>query len=138
MLYPFEETEHLSIDGKQVLHEDLVHFSSIATENVNKVIEARLSGDIVTLKPVYVTEKDHEEANKIEHLTKDQIKVKLFQIMDTLPTAEGALQQEKFQKLVKNCPKSKYIEFFYEICDLQRDLVVEEDETEQFELTDSC
>ena len=56
--------------------------------------------------------------------------------MDTLPTAEGALQQEKFQKLVKNCPKSKYIEFFYEICDLQRDLVVEEDETEQFELTD--
>ena len=58
--------------------------------------------------------------------------------MDTLPTAEGALQQEKFQKLVKNCTKSKYIEFFYEICDLQRDLVVEEDETEQFELTDSC
>ena len=58
--------------------------------------------------------------------------------MDTLPTAEGALQQEKFQKLVKNCPKSKYIEFLYEICDLQRDLVVEEDETEKFELTDSC
>ena len=85
-----------------------------------------------------MTEKDYEEANKIENLTKDQIKVKLFQIMDTLPTAEGALQQEKFQKLVKNCPKSKYIEFFYEICDLQRDLVVEEDETEQFELTDSC
>ena len=85
-----------------------------------------------------MTEKDYEEANRIEHLTKDQIKVKLFQIMDTLPTAEGALQQEKFQKLVKNCPKSKYIEFFYEICDLQRDLVVEEDETEQFELTDSC
>ena len=97
MLYPFEETEHLSIDGKQLLHEDLVHFSSIATENVNKVIEARLSGDIVTLKPVYVTEKDHEEANKIEHLTKDQIKVKLFHIMDTLPTAEGALQQESFK-----------------------------------------
>ena len=85
-----------------------------------------------------MTEKDYEEANRIENLTKDQIKVKLFQIMDTLPTAEGALQQEKFQKLVKNCPKSKYIEFFYEICDLQRDLVVEEDETEQFELTDSC
>ena len=85
-----------------------------------------------------MTEKDYEEASKIENLTKDQIKVKLFQIMDTLPTAEGALQQEKFQKLVKNCPKSKYIEFFYEICDLQRDLVVEEDETEQFELTDSC
>ena len=85
-----------------------------------------------------MAEKDYEEANKIEHLTKDQIKVKLFQIMDTLPTAEGALQQEKFQKLVKNCPKSKYIEFFYEICDLQRDSVVEEDETEQFELTDSC
>ena len=58
--------------------------------------------------------------------------------MDTLPTAEGALQQEKFQKLVKNYPESKYIEFFYEICDLQQDLVVEEDETEQFELTDSC
>ena len=57
--------------------------------------------------------------------------------MDTLPTAEGALQREKFQKLVKNYPKSKYIEFFYEICDLQRDSVVEEDETEQFELTDS-
>ena len=93
---------------------------------------------IVTLKPVYVAEKDYEEANKIEHLTKDQIKVKLFQIMNTLPTAEGALQQETFQKLVKNCPKSKYIEFFYEICDLQRDLVVEENETEQFELTDSC
>ena len=85
-----------------------------------------------------MAEKDYEEANKIEHLTKDQIKVKLFQIMDTLPTAEGALQREKFQKLVKNCPKSKYIEFFYEICDLQRDLVVEENETEQFELTDSC
>ena len=85
-----------------------------------------------------MTEKDYEEANKIEHLTKDQIKVKLFQIMDTLPTAEDALQQEKFQKLVKNCPKSKYIEFFNKICDLQRDLVVEEDETEQSELTGSC
>ena len=86
-----------------------------------------------------MTEKDYEEANKIEHLiTKDQIKVKLFQIMDTLPTAEGSLQQEKFQKLVKNCPKSKYIEFFNKICDLQRDLVVEEDETEQSELTGSC
>ena len=85
-----------------------------------------------------MTEKDYEEANRIENLTKDQIKVKLFQIMDTLPTAEGALQQEKFQKLVKNCPKSKYIEFFNKICDLQRDLVVEEDETEQSELTGSC
>ena len=137
-MYPFEETEHLSIDGKQVLHEDLVHFSPIATEIAEKVIQAQLSVDIVTLKPVYVTEKDYEEANKIEHLTKDQIKIKLFQIMDTLPTAEGALQQEKFQTLVKNCPKSKYIEFLYEICDLQRDLVVEEDETAQFELTDSC
>ena len=70
LLYPFEETEHLSIDGKQVLHEDLVHFNSIVTENVNEVIEARLSGDIITLKPVYVTEKDYEEANRIEHLTK--------------------------------------------------------------------
>ena len=59
LLYPFEETEHLSIDGKQVLHEDLVHFNSIVTENVNEVIEARLSGDIITLKPVYVTEKDY-------------------------------------------------------------------------------
>ena len=29
LLYPFEETEHLSIDGKQVPHEDLVHFRSI-------------------------------------------------------------------------------------------------------------
>ena len=58
---------------------------------------------------MYVTEKDYEEANKTEHLTKDQIKVKLFQIMDTLPTAEGALQQEKFKKLVKSCPRSKYI-----------------------------
>ena len=137
-MYPFEETEHLSIDGKQVLHEDLVHFSPIATENAEKVIQTQLSGDIVTLKPVSVTEKDYEEANKIEHLTKDQIKIKLFQIMITLPTAECALQQEKFQTLVKNCPKSKHIEFLYEICDLQRDLVVEEDETEQFELTDSC
>ena len=71
MLYPFEETEHVSIDEKQVLHEDLVHFSSIATENVNKLIQARLSGDIITLKPVYVTERDYEEANRIEHLTKD-------------------------------------------------------------------
>ena len=44
-----------------------------------------------------MAEKDYEEANKIEHLTKDQIKVKLFQIMDTLPTAEGALQQESFK-----------------------------------------
>ena len=52
LLYPFEETEHLSIDGKQVPHEDLVHFRSIATENVNKVIQARLSGDTTTLKPV--------------------------------------------------------------------------------------
>ena len=95
-MYPFEETEHLSIDGKQVLHEDLVHFSPIATEIAEKVIQAQLSVDIVTLKPVYVTEKDYEEANKLEHLTKDQIKIKLFQIMDTLPTAEGALQQEKF------------------------------------------
>ena len=137
-MYPFEETEHLSIDGKQVLHEDLVHFSPIATEIAEKVIQAQLSVDIVTLKPVYVTEKDYEEANKIEHLTKDQIKIKLFQIMDTLPTAEGALQQEKFQTFVKKCPKSKYIGFLYEICDLQRDLVVEEDETEQFKLTDSC
>ena len=58
--------------------------------------------------------------------------------MDTLPTAEGALQQEQFQKLVKNCSKSKYIEFFYEICNLQQDLVVEDDETEQFQVTDSC
>ena len=41
-----------------------------------------------------MTEKDYEEANKIENLTTDQIKVTLFQIMDTLPTAEGALQQE--------------------------------------------
>ena len=129
LLYPFQETEHLSIDGKRVLHEHLVHFSSIAKENVNKVIEARLSGDIIALKPVYVTEKDYEEANKIEHLTKDQIKVKLFQIMDTLPTAEGALQQEQFQKLVKDCSKSTYIELFNEICNLQRDLVVEQDET---------
>ena len=76
-----------------------------------------------------MTEKDYEEANKIEHLTKDQIKVKLFQIMDTLPTAEGALQQEQFQKLVKDCSKSTYIELFNEICNLQRDLVVEQDET---------
>ena len=49
--------------------------------------------------------------------------------MDTLPTAEGALQQEQFQKLVKDCSKSTYIELFNEICNLQRDLVVEQDET---------
>ena len=55
------------------------------------------------------------EGNKIENLTKKELKVKIFELIELMGEKEASLSTEIFQKSIKSDTKEKYINFYYEL-----------------------
>ena len=125
---------HTSLGGKNVLHQDLVHFNSFSIKELEQYIESKFNGSDVSLKPIDVTPNDFEEGNKVDNLTKEQLKVKMFETIEQMISQDAILQEEIFPKLVKNCSKQSYIDFYYGLCDTQR--LESDDEVEEEQLID--
>ena len=119
---PFTKEQHVSMDGKNILHQDLVNFSTTSQENLSQYIQVRLKGERdFKVQPIYVTLEEYEDANKVENLTKEQLKVKIFELIENIHSEDALFHEESFQKSIKNGSKQKYIDFFYELCEVQDD-----------------
>ena len=88
------------------------------------------------LVPVYVTQMEQMEAEKIENKSVPELTLLIFQKIDALPIEKQQMQEEIFEKTIKNKKKDKYIQFFYELCELLENESEESDtdsETENVE-----
>ena len=107
--------DYKSLYGKISLNEDLVHFSNSAQNNIKSYVTSMLHNDSVKLVPVYVTEQERLNAEKVENMTKSEITIKILEAIN-IPDDEEMQQfyEERFQKNVKNKNKDSYINFYYE------------------------
>ena len=112
------KNQHVSIDGKKIMSEELVGFATIATSNTKIYIEAKMNKSTPNISPVYVTQEEYEEANSIENSTIAELKVLIYKMIDTLDKEAAISQQKIYDKTVKNKRKEKYIEFYYTLCEL--------------------
>ena len=107
-----EEIPHSSMNLKMKMSEDLIKLPSIAVENITNYIKAKIAGKTVKLTPVFVTREEEEEFCSIQNKTKDEIKVLIYKLIETLDKESAKLQCEVFEKTVKRKKKEDYIEFF--------------------------
>ena len=84
LLNPKIKNQHVSIDGKKAMSDELISFDSIAVNKVNIYIKAKINKTLVTTTPVYVTKKEYEEANSTENSTIGDLTILIFKIIDTL------------------------------------------------------
>ena len=82
----------------------------------------------VKITLVFVTPEEQDEANCIENKSIKNIQILIYKKMENLESSH--LQEEIFEKIVRNKSKSKYIEFFYKLYEI----VV----TENTEIVSSC
>ena len=126
--------EHTNLDGTITLYEDLVNFSEIASGNIACYVDAAVNQkEGIKIKAVPITEEDYNESNKIESLGKDEIKVKIFEVIDKFDSENASLQEDIFRKKVHDKNKLKYIQFYYELYELLDDLYTSRECTEDEE-----
>ena len=118
LLNPKIKNQHVSIAGKKTMSDELIRFASLAVNNINEYIEAKINKTSDTLTPVYVTKEEYEEANSIENSTIGDLRIMTFKIIDTLNKDDPSIQQEIYNKSVKGKRKEKYVEYFYTLCEL--------------------
>ena len=68
-----EATSHMSLDGKIKLTGQLVEFSKRANENYEQFVNSLINDTSCKIKPVFVTEAEKIEYDKIENCTKSEI-----------------------------------------------------------------
>ena len=111
--------DNKSLDGKILLNEDLVQFSNNAENNIKSYITSILHSESVKLVPVYVTEQERLDAEKVENMTKAEITIKILEATNILDDEDMQLfHEERFQKNIKNKNKDSYINFYYEVLEI--------------------
>ena len=126
--------QHVSIDDKKTMSDELISFDSIAVNNITKYTEAKINKTAVTTTPVYVTKEEYEEANSIENSAIGDLKIMIFKIIDTLNKDDASIQQEIYNKSVKGKKKEKYIEYFYSLDELAETVNSRELDSNDYEL----
>ena len=108
---------HTDLKGKP-LEKGLVNFTERAKRNFKQHISLKGNNkhDFV-----YITDQEKQEAQKVENLTKEQLKEKIFEGTRTLESYLGKLYYELFQKDVKNQKKITYISFYEKIMALTKE-----------------
>lgn len=77
------------------------------------------------LFPVYVTENEKMEGAKLENKTIKELKTMIFEKINLLPTEQQELQEEIYEKTVKNKKKNQFITFYQIICELEENGSIE-------------
>lgn len=125
LVNPKKSEVHESIDRKHNLSEDLLELDNIAEKNVSLFINGKKIKEAVKLVPAYVTEDEKVQAEKIENKTIAELQVFIFQKIKNLSIERQELQEEIYQKTVRNKNKAKYVKFYYILCELEEKEVVE-------------
>ena len=88
--------EHTSLNGETKLHLILIHFTELAQENIIQDIKNLKKGKTDTkLEFVHVADREFQE---IGNMTKADIKVKIFQIIEKMESDQQKLQEERYKK----------------------------------------
>ena len=101
LLEPNLVKRHMSIDNTTSMSTDLVTYSVIAVNNIKNYIKSKVNNMPIQISPVYVTEQEQEEANRIENKSIKDLQILIYQKMETLENSHvvGYLGQ-------KNCQES--------------------------------
>ena len=119
LLSPKEYREHVSLDKIIAMSTDLVSFSAIAVENIKQYIDIKQDSDLIRIRPVYVTKQQQSTDNFFENKTTSNIQELIFQKIELLQSSENQkLQEEIYNKTVRNKKKANYIEFYYKLCEV--------------------
>ena len=114
----FENTTHVSLDGKTILNEELVCFEEKAKLNLESYVTHRQTNRNPILKAIPITMEAYNNTNAFENLTKEEMKIKIYEILKCLDSDTSANQEERFKSSIKNCSKEAYIEFYYTLLEI--------------------
>ena len=109
------------MDGKKALAQDLVHFKTLAENNIKQYINERALEKDITIKPIYITHEEAEQETSLLNVTTNELKVKIFQTLKMLDAETSRMMEEAYNRSVKNRKKENYIEFYYRLCDILDD-----------------
>ena len=109
------------MDGKKALAQDLVHFTTLAENNIKQYINGRALEKDITIKPIYNTHEEAEQETSLLNVTTNELKGKIFQTLKMLDAETSKMMEEAYNRSVKNRKKENYIEFYYKLCDILDD-----------------
>ena len=109
---------HKSVSGETTLSNKLVSFSSWAKENIQSYILSRLNNEVVNLNIIPVTEEEGKQKDAIENLTKSEIVVKIYELLNLLPLEGLSIEEQLFESTIKRKDKDAHIEFFHKLCEI--------------------
>lgn len=78
--------------------------------------------------PIFVTQQEKEEYEKVENLTKKEIGNKVMEMIRALDEQPQGLYFEYFQKEVRNKKKTNYVNFYKVLQNVTNDFFEESDD----------
>ena len=120
------ETQHMDIEKKISLSEDLLDFEKIGDNNLKKYIYAKCEGTEVKLTKIFVTENEKLESEKVENKTIDEIKRMIYEKIGEMAPEQQSLHEEIFLKNIKNKRKQEHVNYYYELNEIEIDNEIEE------------
>ena len=120
---------HTDLTGKVNVANDVLQLEEISNENMLNYLHAREKGEQIKLKIANVTMKEKDLNDEVSNKTIDEIKILIFKKIDRLGEEKQELFEDIFAKTVKNKNKSKYIDYYNELC--EQSVAEAEDEDEE-------
>ena len=112
---PTVEVPHISMCGNKLLSTHLSNITAEAEEMRSQYHNCFLSGEQTKLPVVYVTEEEAKNSMQVENLSKENIRKKIFMLLEKMPDNKKKLMEEVFNKTVKVKTKIDYIVFYYTV-----------------------
>ena len=108
-----------SITG-EILTPGLKLFTETSEKNLKAFLESKVpnSKQPYNHQTIFVTLEEEKEANKIENLTKAELRKKIFVELENLNEINRELYEEMFNKEIHNKNKGDYVQFLRKIQDI--------------------
>ena len=101
--------------------QDLVHFTTLAENNIKQHVNERALKKDITIKPAYVTHKEAEQETSLFIVATNELKVNFFHTVEMLDAKTSKMMEEAYNRNVRNRKKENYVEFYYKLCDVLDD-----------------
>ena len=99
------------MDGKKALAQNLVHFTTLAENNIKQYINERALEKDITIKPIYITHEEAEQETSLLNVTTNELKVKIFQTLKMLDAETSKMMEEAYNRSVKIAKKKTTLNF---------------------------
>ena len=102
------------------LNDLLEDFSWQAEERMKDIIKSKFLGTDSSIAPVFATKTQCNEFHMLDNMTREEVIIEIYKVIDKLQPNDEKLQEETFRKQIKGKSNKIHVQFYLKLLDLMQ------------------